>query len=62
MKTTAQQKHDQSMENLIHITVDGRMDKDTLLYKEICGGKWTENYEKNYGIRTPFNIYKGDPI
>ena len=34
------------MENLICIAVDGRMDKDTLLYKEICGGKWTENYEK----------------
>ena len=35
MKTIAQQKHDQSMENLICIAVDGRMDKDTLLYKEI---------------------------
>ena len=35
------------MENLICIAVDGRMDKDTLLYKEIFGGKWTENYEKN---------------
>ena len=43
VKTTAQQKHDQSMENLICIAVDGRMDKDTLLYKEICGEKWTEN-------------------
>ena len=47
VKTTAQQKHDQSMENFICIIVDGRMDKDTLLYEEICGGKWTENYEKN---------------
>ena len=47
VKTTAQEKHGQSMENLICIAVDGRMDKDTLLYKEICGGKWTENYEKN---------------
>ena len=46
MKTPAQQKHDQSMENLKCIAVDGRMDKDTLLYKEICGGKWTENYKK----------------
>ena len=46
VKTTAQQKHDQSMENLISIAVDGKMDKDTLLYKEICGGKWTENYKK----------------
>ena len=26
VKTTAQQKHDQSMENLICIGVDGRMD------------------------------------
>ena len=34
VKTTAQQKHDQSMENLICIAVDGRMDNDTLLYKE----------------------------
>ena len=34
------------MENLLCIAVDGRMDNDTLLYKEICGGKWTENYEK----------------
>ena len=34
VKTTAQQKHDQSMENLICIAVDGRIDKDTLLYKE----------------------------
>ena len=49
VKTTAQQKHDQSMENLICIAVDGRMDKDTLLYKEICGGKWTENYDKTKG-------------
>ena len=49
VKTTAQQKHDQSMENLIYIAVDGRMDKDTLLYKEICGEKWTENYEKIKG-------------
>ena len=40
VKSTAQQKQDQSMENLICIAVDGRMDK------EICGGKWTENYEK----------------
>ena len=47
VKTTAQQKHDQSMENLICIAVDERNDKDTLLYKEICGGKWTESYEKN---------------
>ena len=31
VKTTAQQKHDQSMENLICITVDERMDEDTLL-------------------------------
>ena len=46
VKTTAQEKHDQSMENLICIVVDGRMDKNILLYKEICGGKWTENYEK----------------
>ena len=37
------------MENLICIAVDRRMDKDTLLYKEICGGKWTENYEKSKG-------------
>ena len=34
VKTTTQQKHDQSMEILIYIAVDGRMDKDTLLYKE----------------------------
>ena len=46
VKTTAQQKHDQSMENLICIAVDGKMDKDTLLYKEICGWKRIENYEK----------------
>ena len=35
VKTTAQRKHDQSMENIISIGVDGRMDKNTLLYKEI---------------------------
>ena len=34
VKTTAQQKHDQSMEILLCIAVDGRMDKDTVLYKE----------------------------
>ena len=62
VKTTAQQKHDQSMENLICIAVDGRIDKDTLLYKEFCGGKWTEKYEKNLGTRTPFNFYKGDTM
>ena len=49
VKTIAQQKHDLSMENLICIAVDGSMDKDTLLYKEICGRKWTENYEKPKG-------------
>ena len=32
------------MENLICIAVDWRNHKDPLLY--ICGGKWTENYEK----------------
>ena len=37
------------MENLTCIAVDGRMDKDTLLYKGNCGGKWTENYEKTKG-------------
>ena len=47
VKTTAPQKHDQSIENLVYFAVDGRIDKDTLLYKEICGEKWTENYEKN---------------
>ena len=34
------------MENLICIAVDGRMDKDTLLYKEIRGEKWRENLKK----------------
>ena len=48
-KTTTQQKQDQIMENILCIAVDGRMDKDTLLYKEICVGKWTENYEKTTG-------------
>ena len=46
VKTTAQQKHNQSKEKVISIAVDERMDEDTLLYKEICGEKWTENYEK----------------
>ena len=62
VKTTAQQKQDQSMENLICIAVDERMEKDTLLYKEICGGKWTENHEKSQGTRMPFNFYKGDTV
>ena len=39
VKTTTQQKPDQNMGDLICVAVDGRMDKDTLLYKEICGGK-----------------------
>ena len=34
VKTTVQEKHDQSIENLICIAVDGRMHKDTLLYKK----------------------------
>ena len=47
VKTTAQQKLDQSIENLICIAVDERMNKDILQCKEIRGGKWTETYEKN---------------
>ena len=61
MKTTAQQKHDQSMENIIRIAVDGRMDKDTLLYKEICGGKWTENHEKTKRPERHYTFTKGTP-
>ena len=49
MKTTAQQKHDQSMENLICIAVDGRMDKDTLLHKEICEENGQETMKKTKG-------------
>ena len=61
VKTTAQQKYDQSMENLICIAVDGRMDKDTLLYKEICGGKWTENNEKTRGPEHHLTFIKETP-
>ena len=49
MKTTAQQKHDQSIENLICIAVDGRMDKDTLLYKEIHGENGQKTMKKTKG-------------
>ena len=50
VKTTAQQKYDQNMENLICIAVDGRMDKDTLLYKEICGRKWKKKIRDQNAI------------
>ena len=49
------------MENLISIAVDGRMDKDTLLYKEICGGKWTENYEKIKELESHLTFTKETP-
>ena len=61
VKTTTQQKYDQSMENLMCIAVDGSMDKDTLLYKEICGGKWTENYEKTKGPEHHLTFTKETP-
>ena len=57
VKTTAQQKHDQSMENLICIGVDGRMDKDTLLYKEIV----LENWKKTKGPEHHFIFTKETP-
>ena len=46
-KKTARQKHDQSMENLICIGVDGRMDKDNLLYKEIVLENGQKTTKKN---------------
>ena len=61
MKSTAQQKQDHSMENLICIAVDERNDKDTLLYKEICGGKWTESYEKTKGPECYLTFTKETP-
>ena len=61
VKTTAQQKPDQSIENFICIAVDARMDKSTLLYKEICGGKWTENYEKTKGPERHLSFTKETP-
>ena len=61
VKTTTQQKQDHSMENLICFAVDGRMDKDTLLYKEICEGKWAENYEKTKGPECHLTFTKETP-
>ena len=34
MKTNAYEKHNENVENLLCIGVDGRTDKDTLHYKE----------------------------
>ena len=61
VKTTAQQKPDQSMENLISIAVDRRMDKNTLLYKEICGGKWTETMKTTKGPERHLTFTKETP-
>ena len=47
--------------NLICIAVDRRMDKDTLLYKEICGGNWTEYYEKTKGPERHLTFTKEIP-
>ena len=39
MKTNAYEKHNENVENLLCIGVDGRTDKDTTL-QGISGGKW----------------------
>ena len=61
MKTTAQQKHDQSMENLICIGVDRRMDKDTLLYKEIILENRQKTMKKTKGPECHLTFTKETP-
>ena len=61
VKSTAQQKHDQSMENLICIAVDGRMDKDTLLYKEIVAENGQKTMEKPKGPERHLTFTKETP-
>ena len=49
------------MENLICIAVDDRIDKDTLLYKEICEGKSTETIKKTKGPECHLTFTKETP-
>ena len=61
VETTAQQKHDQNMENLICIAVNGRMDKDTLLYKENVEENGQKAMKKTKGLERHLTFTKETP-
>ena len=49
VKANAHQKHDEKVENLVCIGVDGRTDKDTLIYKEIMEENGEKSLKKSKG-------------
>ena len=60
VKVTIHQKHVQDYNNLIYIGVNCKVDKDTLLYKEITEENGDKNFFKMQGTRSPLNIHRGD--
>ena len=61
MKTAARQKHNQSLENLIRIAVDGRVDKDTLLYEEFVKENRPKTMKKAKGPERHLTFTKETP-
>ena len=62
VKVTRYQKHVHGYDNLICIGVDCRVDKDTLLYKEMTEENSDKKIKKKQGIRAPLHIHKRDGL
>ena len=58
MKTNANEKHNENVENLLCIGVDGRTDKDTLHYKESVEENGSKILKKNKGPECHLTITK----
>ena len=61
MKTNAYEKHNENVENLLCIGVDGRTDKDTLHYKESVEENGSKILEKAKGPECHLTITKETP-
>lgn len=61
MKETAQQKHEESVGNLICIGVDGRLDKDTLKYKEVVDENGLKSVKKTKSPERHLTFTKETP-
>ena len=61
MKTNAYEKHNENVENLLCIGVDGRTDKDTLHYKESVEENGSKILKKAKGPECHLTITKETP-
>ena len=59
MKINAYEKHNENVENLLCIGVDGRTDKDTLHYKESVEENGKKNSQKSQRTWMPLDNHKG---